>query len=300
MFKHFRLPLALWVICLVGVLALAACGDESETSNQVPLILDLAYPAEVQPGQVVRLTALSKDPDGDDDSLTYQWNIKSGGGEFSRQMTRTIPSVTYTAPTELGLNFLEIVITDPADRNAAFTFEITVRNILPPPTPTPEPTVPTAIVPPTVTPMPTATPVPTQTPVALKKFVLRGSGEPFDDLLVVEAIILGVPWFLLTEELFKGLDISVAVEMSNKRIAEDVRVFTFDPERAQELLTEAGFPDGFAAFWPRHKAGPLLLLAHDVEDNLSNIGIQLTTITNSADFITTGLSGRATLELTLE
>jgi hypothetical protein len=37
-----------------------------------------------------------------------------------------------------------------------------------------------------------------------------------------------------------------------------------------------------------------------VEDNLSNIGIQLTTITNSADFITTGLSGRTTLELTLE
>lgn len=126
--KHRQSLIAICVLSMATVLSLSAC-LEGETSNQLPVILDVAYPAEVQPNQAVRITALAQDPDGNDDSLTYHWTIRSGAGVFSREETRTIPSVTYTAPTETGPQSLEIRVVDVNGGEAAFTFEINVRSI---------------------------------------------------------------------------------------------------------------------------------------------------------------------------
>jgi hypothetical protein len=110
--------------------------------------------------------------------------------------------------------------------------------------------------------------------------VLVYGGGPFEDPRVQEAVLFAVPWVDLTEQIFPDQDVPVAVELWEEGLMlDDAREMPYDPDRAWELLAEAGFPDGFVL---------LLLLTPDDEplaDMTRLIAEELQNINISVEFI---------------
>jgi hypothetical protein len=102
-------------------------------------------------------------------------------------------------------------------------------------------------------------------------------GKLFADERIREAILHGVPWLEVTEKVFTGEDVPVAVHLWEEGpVLEDAREMPFDPGRAKELLAEAGFPDGFPLlllFTPDDE--PLARMAEWLAELLSEIGIEV-------------------------
>ena len=79
-------------------------------------------------------------------------------------------------------------------------------------------------------------------------FVFNHEVEPFTDVRVRQAINYAINREEMVLFAFEGLA-TPAYTMANTRFVfgatDDVRVYEFNPDRARELLAEAGFPDGF-------------------------------------------------------
>ncbi|GAK12416.1 glutathione ABC transporter substrate-binding protein [Geomicrobium sp. JCM 19039] len=100
--------------------------------------------------------------------------------------------------------------------------------------------------------------------------------EPFDDVRVRQAIALAIDHEAIVEGLFEGYG-SVADSPINDRVFgyhEDLDAPEYDPERAAELLAEAGYEDGFeTSIWTSDINSNYVFIAEIVQDQLTDIGI---------------------------
>ena len=126
--KTLRQNKAIWLNMwfIISFVALLACGDTTPAPNQDPQILDVGFPLEVNPGDVVKITAIATDPDGDDTLLTYKWSIFSGGGTFEPEESLTIPSTIYIAPEEIRVHQLKIEVIDVEGATDTHVFSVRV------------------------------------------------------------------------------------------------------------------------------------------------------------------------------
>ena len=93
--------------------------------NRAPTIIDLAANAGwTLPSGTVQLTCTASDPDGDD--LTYQW--MAGAGDISG----TGASANWTAPEEVGLYYITVVVKDSHGASDTRTLPLTVAEEEPP------------------------------------------------------------------------------------------------------------------------------------------------------------------------
>jgi peptide/nickel transport system substrate-binding protein len=111
--------------------------------------------------------------------------------------------------------------------------------------------------------------------------VFNGSKPPFNDVRVRQAVAYAIRREDIVKAAFFGrgsplahLPITTASEFFN---ADLVDAWTYDPERAKELLAAAGHPDGFAcSFLSTAQYGMHKDSAEVVQQNLAGVGIQAT------------------------
>jgi peptide/nickel transport system substrate-binding protein len=110
--------------------------------------------------------------------------------------------------------------------------------------------------------------------------VFNVTQEPFDDARVRQAIAHAIDRQTIVDAVLGGTGV-----LANNFLppvvwgyTEDVPEYPYDPERARELLAEAGYPDGFAVeFWvPASGSGMQQPVAMGtvIQDYLSRVGIQ--------------------------
>ncbi len=101
--------------------------------------------------------------------------------------------------------------------------------------------------------------------------------HPFENPAVREALLHAVPWMELIREVFPDQDVPVAVDLWEVGpVFHDAREVPYDPDRARELLAEAGFPEGFRLhllFWPEDEQ--LAIMAEMMTELLATIGIEV-------------------------
>jgi M6 family metalloprotease-like protein len=130
--------------------------------------------------------------------------------------------------------------------------------MLPGPTPTPTQVSPTVApatpvpptptqVPPTVAPATRVPPTPTVAPTLAAVSGVRPhatlvlGGGAFSDPRVVDAVVAGTDWPLVSDNLFPGEDVPIAVEVRDMgQIYKDARQVIYDPTRMKDLLSQAG------------------------------------------------------------
>lgn len=105
--------------------------------------------------------------------------------------------------------------------------------------------------------------------------VLVYGGGALDNPAVQEAILSAVDWTNLSRQIFAEQDIPIVVApWGEGQMIEDAREVPYDPDRARELLAEAGFPDGFRLLWllsPEDE--PLAEMTWMVAEALADIGV---------------------------
>ncbi|MFP4535639.1 MAG: glutathione ABC transporter substrate-binding protein [Spirochaetaceae bacterium] len=103
--------------------------------------------------------------------------------------------------------------------------------------------------------------------------------EPFDDPLVRRALNYAVDKQSIVDGLFDGVfTVADAPVVPAVFGYESVGPYEYDPDRAKELLEEAGYPDGFSMTL-HHPSGRYLLdatVAEAVQDMLTEVGIDVT------------------------
>ncbi|MFW6250506.1 MAG: glutathione ABC transporter substrate-binding protein [Alkalispirochaetaceae bacterium] len=103
--------------------------------------------------------------------------------------------------------------------------------------------------------------------------------EPFDDPLVRRALNYAVDKQSIVDGLFDEVfTVADAPVVPAVFGYESVGPYEYDPDRAQELLEEAGYPDGFSMTL-HHPSGRYLLdatVAEAVQDMLAEVGIDVT------------------------
>ncbi len=102
--------------------------------------------------------------------------------------------------------------------------------------------------------------------------------EPFDDERVRRALNYAVNKEEIVNGLFEGFTVSDAPVVPAVFGHESVGPYEYDPERARELLAEAGYPDGFE-MTIHHPTGRYPLdatVAEVIQDQLSEVGIDAT------------------------
>ncbi len=102
---------------------------------------------------------------------------------------------------------------------------------------------------------------------------------PFDDVRVRQALNYAVDKQAIVDGIFQGVfTVADAPVVPAVFGHESVGPYEYDPERARELLAEAGYPDGFSMTL-HHPTGRYLLdatVAEAVQDMLSEVGIDAT------------------------
>lgn len=94
-------------------------------ANRAPSIADLAGDAGwTLPAGAVQLMCTASDPD--DDELTYEWTPEGGG------ISGTGVAVNWTAPEEVGLYYITVVVSDGHGASDTRTLPITVAEEEPP------------------------------------------------------------------------------------------------------------------------------------------------------------------------
>ncbi len=76
---------------------------------------------------------------------------------------------------------------------------------------------------------------------------INHQAEPFDDLRVRQAFMHAIDFDALVESVYEGLGTRAVNPMPPTLLGynHDIEPYAYDPDRAVELLTEAGLPDGF-------------------------------------------------------
>jgi hypothetical protein len=94
-------------------------------TNRTPNINDLVADASwTQPLGIVQLTCSALDPD--EDELIYEWTVSGGG------ISGTGATVNWTAPEEVGLYYLAVVVMDSHGSSDTGTLSLTVAQEEPP------------------------------------------------------------------------------------------------------------------------------------------------------------------------
>ncbi|MDQ0209336.1 glutathione ABC transporter substrate-binding protein [Alkalicoccobacillus murimartini] len=104
---------------------------------------------------------------------------------------------------------------------------------------------------------------------------------PFDDKRVRQAISMAVDNEAIIENLLNGYGVPAIGPMSPQIIGFDdtVEPLEYDPEKAKELLAEAGYPDGFeTSIWTNDKRERVDLVTY-LQQELGEIGITVETET---------------------
>ncbi|WP_307728820.1 glutathione ABC transporter substrate-binding protein [Alkalicoccobacillus plakortidis] len=104
---------------------------------------------------------------------------------------------------------------------------------------------------------------------------------PFDDKRVRQAISMAVDNEAIIENLLNGYGVPAIGPMSPQIIGFDdtVEPLGYDPEKAKELLAEAGYPDGFkTSIWTNDKRERVDLVTY-LQQELGKIGIEVETET---------------------
>ena len=112
--------------------------------------------------------------------------------------------------------------------------------------------------------------------------VFNVTKEPFGDARVRQAVAHAIDRQAIVDAVLGGTGV-LAKNFLPPVVwgyTEDVPEYPYDPERARELLTEAGYPDGFAVeFWvPASGSGMQQPVAMGtvIQDYLSRVGVQVT------------------------
>lgn len=102
--------------------------------------------------------------------------------------------------------------------------------------------------------------------------------EPFTDVRVRQALNYAVDKEAIVNSLFEGFTVADAPVVPAVFGHSSVGPYEYDPDRARELLAEAGFPNGFA-MTIHHPTGRYPLdatVAEVLQDQLSEVGIDVT------------------------
>ncbi len=110
-------------------------------------------------------------------------------------------------------------------------------------------------------------------------FLLNINKPPFDNQKVRQAMNYAIDRDKIIQTAFHGEAIPVVEPYAptSWAYAEDLADFyTYDPEKAKELLAEAGFPDGFkTSMLIRGASGPYLDMAQVYQQDLAAIGVDV-------------------------
>lgn len=110
-------------------------------------------------------------------------------------------------------------------------------------------------------------------------FIMNINEPPFDNQLVRKAMNYAVDRDKIVQTAFHGAEIPVVEpypETSWAYVPEFADYYTFDLEKAKELLVEAGYPDGFeTSMLIRGPSGPYLDQAQVYQQDLAKIGVNM-------------------------
>ena len=110
-------------------------------------------------------------------------------------------------------------------------------------------------------------------------FIMNINEPPFDNQLVRQAMNYAVDRDKIVQTAFHGAEIPVLEpypDTSWAYVPELADRYTYDPEKAKELLAEAGYPDGFKTqMLIRGPSGPYLDMAQVYQQDLAAIGIEM-------------------------
>ena len=106
-----------------------------------------------------------------------------------------------------------------------------------------------------------------------------GGAEPLQDRRVRQALNYGIDFEAISEGLFGGQVERMSYMFNPPFNHPTLKAYEYDPERARELLAEAGYPEGFelaSLDTPLGKWNQDFELAQTIEAHLAEIGVTLT------------------------
>ncbi|MEX2535850.1 MAG: ABC transporter substrate-binding protein [Trueperaceae bacterium] len=106
---------------------------------------------------------------------------------------------------------------------------------------------------------------------------INARNEPLTDPLVRQAVAYGINRDAIAQDFFKGLMTRVdsPIPPGVPGHAEDTMSYDYDPERAQELLAEAGYPDGVGINLVTLTSFPFDQLGTIIAGDLERVGINV-------------------------
>ena len=103
---------------------------------------------------------------------------------------------------------------------------------------------------------------------------LNVNEKPFTDLKVRQAVNYAIDTARLQKLLGgQALALNQVLPAGMPGHQADKEFYTYDPEKAKQLLAEAGFPDGFKTTFYGHNVDPFPKLAQAIQNDLKAIGI---------------------------
>jgi hypothetical protein len=119
--KHNLIKICLAIMAAAVLLFAPSC---TTPTNHPPIITSLVAPEKVYPSRSCQIVCNASDPD--DDELSYGWTTT--GGDISG----TGPEVTWTAPREIGVCNITVVVDDGHDGEDARSVTLNVTLGTPP------------------------------------------------------------------------------------------------------------------------------------------------------------------------
>ena len=111
----------------------------------------------------------------------------------------------------------------------------------------------------------------------LNYIILNLEQEPFTDIRVRQALSYGIDKQTMFDTVLKGVgaDLDGPVPASASFYEPDKTTYPYDPDKAKQLLAEAGYPDGFSSTLYTYIGGPAVPTCVAVQDQLKKIGVDI-------------------------
>ncbi|TRZ67743.1 MAG: ABC transporter substrate-binding protein [Methanothrix sp.] len=109
----------------------------------------------------------------------------------------------------------------------------------------------------------------------LNYIILNLTQEPFTDIRVRQALNYGIDKQAMFDTVLKGVgaDLDGPVPRSCPFYEPDKTTYPYDPDKAKQLLAEAGYPNGFSTTLYAYIGGPAVPTCVAVQDQLKKIGV---------------------------